>query len=355
MKITFVLPRVSMTGGIRVTAIYAAYLRERGHEVSLVSVSPRRHDRMGQIKAVVRRRPVPRLGVTHSPSHLDGYNFDWTVLPHMGPVRESEVPDADVIVATWWETAEWISGFGEKKGRKCYFMQDYGAPGQTLEQIAPTWRLGIPMITIADWLEALIREHAPESRVVTVPNGVDRTIFRHDAGFEGRDGVGVIYSRLPSKRMDLASDAVRIAAERIPGLRLAMTGTPEVKYGDHVKMLGRLSDEGLCAAYNACRAWIFPSELEGYGLPILEAMSCGTPVIATPAGAAPELIGEGGGVLVPHGDPAAMAAEVVRFSEMGAEEWGAYARAAVRTADQHTWEWACERFEAELSRIGAGS
>jgi glycosyltransferase involved in cell wall biosynthesis len=340
-----------MSGGIRVTAIYAAHLRDQGHEVSLVSVSPRRHDRVGQLKALVRGRPIPSVRAVTTTSFLDDYDFDWTVLPHQGPVLESEVPDADVIVATWWETAIWISGFGERKGRKSYFMQDYGAPGQTMEQIVPTWKLGIPMITIADWLERLILEHAPESRVVTVPNGVDHSIFRHERGFEGREHVGVVYNQLKSKRIDLASDAVRIAAQRQPGLRLLMTGKPEQAFGDHVQLLGRLSDEGLCAAYNGCKAWIFPSELEGYGLPILEAMSCGTPVIATPAGAAPELIGAGGGVLVPHGAPGAMAVEVVRFSEMGREEWDIYSRAAIRTASEHTWERACERFETELVRM----
>lgn len=353
MKVTFVLPRASMSGGIRVTAIYAAHLRERGHEVSLVSVSPRKHDRVGQLKALVRGRPIPSVRAVPNPSFLDDYGFDWKVLPHHGPILESDVPDADVIVATWWETANWISGFGGRKGRKSYFMQDYGAPGQTMEQIVPTWRLGIPMITIADWLEELVREHAPHSRVVTVANGVDRLVFRHEHGFEGREHLGVVYSGLQSKRIDLASDAVRVACRQRPGLQLLMTGTPAEQFGDHVRTLGRLSDEGLCEAYNSCKAWIFPSEREGYGLPILEAMSCGTPVIATPAGAAPELIQGGGGVLVPHGDADAMAAEILRFSGMGSDEWETYSQAAVRTAAEHTWERACERFESELIRIAS--
>ena len=49
--------------------------------------------------------------------------------------------------------------------------------------------------------------------------------------------------------------------------------------------------------YSKCDAWLFGSRSEGFGLPILEAMACRTPVIGTPAGAAPELLGDGRGIL----------------------------------------------------------
>ena len=51
--------------------------------------------------------------------------------------------------------------------------------------------------------------------------------------------------------------------------------------------------------YGQCDVWLFSSRSEGFGLPLLESMACRTPVIATPAGAAPELCAGGGGITVP--------------------------------------------------------
>jgi glycosyltransferase involved in cell wall biosynthesis len=48
-----------------------------------------------------------------------------------------------------------------------------------------------------------------------------------------------------------------------------------------VKLVGYVSDADLCALYSSCRAFVYPSIYEGFGLPPLEAMACGAPVIAT--------------------------------------------------------------------------
>jgi len=92
------------------------------------------------------------------------------------------------------------------------------------------------------------------------------------------------------------------------------------------------------------------SRTEGFGLPILEAMACRTPVIATPVGAAPELIGPGGGRLVANEDPASMAEAIVDIARMPEFDWSAMSDCAYETATRYTWDDATEAFERALER-----
>jgi glycosyltransferase involved in cell wall biosynthesis len=102
--------------------------------------------------------------------------------------------------------------------------------------------------------------------------------------------------------------------------------------------------------YGKCDVWLVGSRSEGFGLPILEAMACRTPVISTPTGAAPELTAPGGGVLVPMDDPSAMAKEIQRIVQLPDEQWRAMSDIAHQTATKYTWEDATTLFEAALER-----
>ena len=68
-----------------------------------------------------------------------------------------------------------------------------------------------------------------------------------------------------------------------------MPATPQ---GEAVAPLGRVSDAELRALYESALCLIFPSRYEGFGLPPLEAMACGCPVIAADAAAVPEVCGD---------------------------------------------------------------
>jgi glycosyltransferase involved in cell wall biosynthesis len=71
-----------------------------------------------------------------------------------------------------------------------------------------------------------------------------------------------------------------------------------------VTFLGRVPDEQLALWYNVATVVAYPSLYEGFGLPALEAMACGTPVLASDASALPEVVGKGGLLLDPADEPA---------------------------------------------------
>ena len=66
---------------------------------------------------------------------------------------------------------------------------------------------------------------------------------------------------------------------------------------DDVVCAGYIDDDELARLYNICRAFVFPSFYEGFGLPALEAMQCGAPVIASNSTSIPEVVGSTGGLV----------------------------------------------------------
>lgn len=66
----------------------------------------------------------------------------------------------------------------------------------------------------------------------------------------------------------------------------------ELKLGDAVRFLGGVPNEELVYLYNAAKVFVFPSIYEGFGLPPLEAMACGTPVIVSKVSSLPEVVGD---------------------------------------------------------------
>ncbi|MEO6457197.1 MAG: glycosyltransferase family 1 protein, partial [Chloroflexia bacterium] len=82
--------------------------------------------------------------------------------------------------------------------------------------------------------------------------------------------------------------------------RLGLMGSGRVRF------LGRVPDEELPLWYNVASVFVFPSIYEGFGLPPLEAMACGAPVITSNTSSLPEVVGDAG-IMLPPGDPGAWA------------------------------------------------
>lgn len=109
---------------------------------------------------------------------------------------------------------------------------------------------------------------------------------------------------------------------------------------DQIVFTGYISDEELCALYSACRAFVFPSLYEGFGLPPLEAMACGAPVIASDIASLAEITG-GAARLVPPADPRLLARAVIELLDDEAARQR-LAAAGRRRAAEFTWERAAE-------------
>jgi glycosyltransferase involved in cell wall biosynthesis len=77
-------------------------------------------------------------------------------------------------------------------------------------------------------------------------------------------------------------------------------------YADDIRYVGYVPEEEMPLWYNAATLFVYPSEYEGFGLPPLEAMACGTPVVSSTASSLPEVVGDAG-ILVNPKDTDAIA------------------------------------------------
>jgi len=349
MKITFILPYAGLAGGIRVVAIYADRLQKRGHQVTVVSVPRRPIPFRQKLKSLLKGNGWPSH--KQGPSHFDGLAVKIRVLERYRPITNNDVPDGDAVIATWWETAEWVNDLRSSKGKKYYFMQDYGAPSQELEKIAPTWELPLHKITISQWLVDLIHSRVGSATVDLVSNSVDLKQFsspkrkKQDA-----PTAGFVYRKTPSKGADIVFSAFLEVLKCKPNFKLIAFGpgpAPDFVC-DQFQYFESPAEDDLPNLYASCDMWIFPSRLEGFGLPIMEAMACRTPVIATPAGAAPELLCSGGGILLNEFAADDMAKAMLMVSDMPNAEWQTMSEKAYDRVSKYSWDDATELFEKAL-------
>jgi glycosyltransferase involved in cell wall biosynthesis len=119
---------------------------------------------------------------------------------------------------------------------------------------------------------------------------------------------------------------------------------------DRVRILG-VDDADLAALYSGAVALIFPSLYEGFGLPCLEAMACGAPVIASHAGALQEVVGDAG-IVVDPADSAAIAAAIERLLD-DAPFRSDLIRRGFAQAARFRWDESGRRLRSLLERLGA--
>jgi glycosyltransferase involved in cell wall biosynthesis len=219
--------------------------------------------------------------------------------------------------------------------------------------------------------ELLAQAALDPSRVIAIHHGVDHDRFlprprseataavRKRFGVEGRY---VFYASNHQRKKNterLVEAFARVAAET-PDVSLVLVGfhTPSfalvtslidrLRIGDRVRVLGHVPDETLPALYRAAAVFALPSLHEGFGLPVLEAMACGTPVVASNVYALPEVCGDAAELVDPY-DVQGIADALLRVLEDPARATELSGRGLER-ARHFTWRRSAERHLEEYER-----
>ena len=196
MRITFVTPAPSLAGGYRTVAIHASHLRCRGHDVQVVArLSPRPSIR-DRLHAIIKQHRWARR-IEPDTTYLDEVQITPQYVDSDHQLSDRDLQDADAIIATWWETAEWIARLSPSKGAKIYFIQDHEIfPYLPVERVVATWRLPFHKIVVSQWLADVARTKYGEAAVAIVPNGVDTERFwAPPRGKSQVPTVGILYTK----------------------------------------------------------------------------------------------------------------------------------------------------------------
>jgi glycosyltransferase involved in cell wall biosynthesis len=164
--------------------------------------------------------------------------------------------------------------------------------------------LAVSEFTASELVEVL---GIARDKIVVTPNAVDAVFAPEGAHAVGEYALAV-GTLEPRKNLARA-----IAATAQVGLELRVVGARGwggvEAQGAHVRWLGELPDAELAEQYRGARCLVYPSLYEGFGIPVLEAMACGTPVVTTQGGATEEVAG-GAAVLVDPLDVESIAAGI---------------------------------------------
>jgi glycosyltransferase involved in cell wall biosynthesis len=360
MRVTFVLPQVTLSGGIRVLAIYADRLHRRGHDVTVVSIPPVRRSLSAKLRSLARGGGWPRDRAPE-PSYFDDKSVPHRVLDTARPVVDDDVPDADVVLATFWRTAPWVAALSPRKGAKAILLQGYEtSPGSEDPAIDAAWRLPLRKIVISKWLVKLAQDRFGDSNVHLVLNSVDTgQFYAPPRRKQAVPTVGMLYSALHLKGNDVALAALQHLRTQIGNLKLVGFGAEPVSaqlpLPDWCEFHYRPPQDTIRHIYAKCDVWLCASRQEGFHLPPLEAMACRCPVVSTRIGGPLDIVQNGvNGYLVDIEDASGLAMRLATVLGLNDAEWRRMSDAALDTALRYTWDDATDILEGILRELSSG-
>jgi glycosyltransferase involved in cell wall biosynthesis len=195
-----------------------------------------------------------------------------------------------------------------------------------------------------------------------VPVGVDHTVFRPHPDVARRPGRIMVTSSsdVPMKGLVPLLEAVaKLRADR--PVDLLVVGKPRaggrvdraierLGLADVVHCVSGISDAELAREYAGAEVAVVPSLYEGFSLPAIEAMACGTPVVTTTGGALPEVVGDGAVTVAPD-DPGALAQAIAGLLDDPARAARLGAAGRERVLHRYTWRVTAEQTAARYRSL----
>lgn len=354
MRITFILPRYCRepVGGYLVVYEYANRLSRKGHSVCLIH---RSSASLTEGMSLFFKRYLRQMEDAIKKKQPPWFDIDSTVEFKIVPkLNDHYIPDADVVIATWWETANIVAMLPRSKGEKCYFVQGYEVFGGPEDKVHATYALPLKIITIAPYLEATIRGVCPTADVDLVSNGIDVDRFKIFTLPQDRENVvGMLWSTSAVKGVSYGLEALEIARKEVPDMKALVFGGGRVRpteLPEWIEFFGTVPNHDMPRLYNKCSIFLHSSVSEGWSLPAAESMACGCCLVAAANdGVKSYAVHDRNSILVPIKDGVALG-KALAFAIKNKEYRLKLANQGVEDMKRYTWEASVEMFEGVLRR-----
>jgi len=334
VRIGFVLSFPQLTGGHLAVLEIGTRLVRRGHHVTVVW--PRRSI-LSRRNRLLRAVPgAPGALYTANEGGIDWFDFPGDTL-EVDELRSEELPELDAVVATAWQTAEWVDRLGPRQGRHIYYIQHHETWSGTAARVEATWRRPFVRIVSSEWLQPLVGD------ADVVPYGVDLDLFRPGPRtMNDLARVGLLYHREPWKGVADALAAIGPLDVQLVSFGVFPPGDDLPPGTEYHRQPPRAE---LAELYRSLDVFVAASWTETGPMTVPEAMASGVCVVATDVGNVSLWTNRGeGAVVVPPHEPDVLSRAL---ADVLADE-PRRARIAARGHEliqAFTWERAAERFE----------
>lgn len=353
MNINFILPSPWLSGGVITVIEYANQFIQGGHQVNVFWPRQTWNKRKGLrgIKDALSQLWCYYQGTgTGQIDYLPDAKANLLVVP---AVNSSYILDADVTIATSWNTAEWVDSLPKTKGRKYYFIQHYETWLGPEDRVDRTWKLPLHKIVVSSWLKDIGEKKFSETVLGPIINGVDtKQFFNANKRFGDVKSIGMQYSTREWKGMSDGFNVVRNVQEKYPEIELILFGAypPGDDVPSSAKFYYRPDRYQLRDIYSMCDIWLCSSWTEGGPpMPSQEAAACKCAIVTTDVGAARDCFVDSESALIaPPRDIASLTNHIVWLIEHPHETEG-LALAGYERMTQLTWKQAGDTF---LSYLG---
>lgn len=286
MKINYILPSIFQSGGVTSVYEYCGHLTNLGHEVCLYyPFFP--YDIFTDFKDKKKIINYCKASKHHFinlfTNKFHRHDFKIKIVPF---INNTFISSADFTIATTWHTAYLVKKLDKSKGKKIYFIQGYESWDADIELINNSFLLGLNSITISENLKNFLLSKFNVQAELIYNGFAEENFFWENKckEFKLRNLLFIDYGA-KLKNTKLLIEELQKVKTKFPELKINSFGYHNFsEKPDYIKFYLQPDNNLKRKLYNEADLFIFPSLLEGFGNPPVEAMACKCAVASTAVG-----------------------------------------------------------------------